>query len=197
MILDNIWALLPVFKQLAECWFIADHKGWTFGINTKGTDLMHRKFITLIVAAAIAVTGFSTQVRAGDKDVAKALAGLAFLAIIGAAIHDNKKDKPVVSTRNPKPGYRHPGHPHHRVVKPRPLPPHVARTILPRSCLRSFETGRGKHTKVVGRKCMSKKYRYMQNLPRRCAQQAWGARAMRNGFNVRCLKRNGYRLSHR
>ncbi len=158
---------------------------------------MHRKFITLIVATAIAVTGFGTQVRAGEKDVAKALAGLAFLAIIGAAIHDSNKDKPVVSSRNPKPDYRRPTHRHHRAVKPRPLPPHVARKILPRSCLRTFETGHRNQIKVLGRECLNRTYGYTQKLPRTCAERVWSRRGARSGFNVHCLQQNGYRISRR
>lgn len=160
---------------------------------------MHRKFITLIVATAMAVTGFSTQVRAGEKDFAKALAGLAALAIIGAVVHDKKKDKPVVSSRNPSPNpeYHRPAHRPHRNVAPRPLPPHVARTILPRSCLRNFGPGHEKRANVLGRKCLHRNYGYTQNLPRECAQQAWGRKGMRNGFNVRCLRQNGYHLSRK
>jgi hypothetical protein len=195
MIFDSTGVLLPDFRQLAECWFIAAHKGWTSRINIKGTEPMHRKFITLIVATAIAVTGFSTQVRARDNDVAKTLAGLAVLAIIGAAIHDSKNDKPVVSTRNPNPGYRLPTHRPHQQVSPRPLPPQVARTILPRSCIRTFGPGHQKHTRVLGRHCLSRTYGYTQKLPRVCAQQTWGRKGMRKGFNVHCLKQNGFRIS--
>lgn len=55
---------------------------------------MSGKFITLIIAASIAVTGMTANpARAGDRDVARALAAIAGIAIIGAAIHDHNKNK--------------------------------------------------------------------------------------------------------
>ncbi|MFT4959894.1 MAG: hypothetical protein ACI92Z_000971 [Paracoccaceae bacterium] len=156
---------------------------------------MHRKFITLIIAAAIAVTGFSAPAHAGNKDVIKALAGLAILGVIGAAIHDSNKNQPVVSRRNTHPDYRVPPHRRHGDVKPRPMPKHVSRLILPGSCLRSFEMGRGKKTRVLGRQCMHKTYGFTQNLPRACAQKIWSPKGVRRGFNVSCLKSEGYRVS--
>ncbi|MEL7133031.1 MAG: hypothetical protein AAGK77_11525, partial [Pseudomonadota bacterium] len=55
---------------------------------------IHRNFIGTIAAVAIAITGFSAApARAGDDEVAAALAALLGLAIVGAVIHDKKKDK--------------------------------------------------------------------------------------------------------
>lgn len=62
---------------------------------------MSRKFISLVLAASLAVAGFSAApARAGNNDVAKVLAGLAAVAVIGAVIHENKKDRARVSSRN-------------------------------------------------------------------------------------------------
>lgn len=158
---------------------------------------MHRKFITLIIVAAIAVTGFSAPARAGNKDFAKALAGLAALAIIGAAIHDNRNHRPAVSRRETVPVYRAPKHRRHWYVTPRPMPQHVARTILPQSCIRNVDLGHGKRTQVLGRDCMYNNYRFTRTLPSACVQRNWGHRGARRGFNVHCLKQNGYRISRR
>ena len=57
---------------------------------------MHRKFIAIILGAALAVTGLSTTpVRAQDRgETAAIIAGIAALAIIGAAVsNDRKKDR--------------------------------------------------------------------------------------------------------
>ena len=55
---------------------------------------MHRKFIALVASAALVITGVSTApARAGDDDVAKWVAGIAALTIIGVAVADNKKKK--------------------------------------------------------------------------------------------------------
>ena len=205
MIFDNIGALLPDFQQLDECWFIADHTGWTFRINIKGTDPMHRKFITLIVAAAIAVTGLSTQVRAGDNDFGKTLAGLVVLGIIGAAIHDSNKNDTDVSNNSPEPEHYHPPaepvhqHPHktHVIVTPRPKPPYVARKTLPRSCLGTVEKGHGKQTEYLGGECLNSTYGNTQNLPRSCKERIWNENGSWSGYNVQCLESNGYRISHK
>ncbi|QIE46357.1 hypothetical protein G5B38_12940 [Pseudohalocynthiibacter aestuariivivens] len=80
---------------------------------------MSGKFISLILAASLAVTGMTAApARADDKDIARALAAIAGIAIIGAAIHDNNKSKrrpaPYVSSRNNGHGYKahraHRGH---------------------------------------------------------------------------------------
>lgn len=178
---------------------------------------MHRKFITLIVAAAIAVTGFSGPARAGNKDFARALAGLAALAIIGAAIHDSQdrshardrnRDRPrepergvrrnhgpVVSRNHTPPVYRGPEGHRHGYVAPRPLPNPVARNFLPRSCIRRVNTQFGDTVRMLGRRCLNNSYSFVGRLPRHCAQRVWTPNGERRGFNVHCLKQNGYRIS--
>jgi len=57
---------------------------------------MHRKFIAIVLGAALAVTGLSSApVRAQDRgETAAIIAGVAALAIIGAAVaSDRKKDR--------------------------------------------------------------------------------------------------------
>ncbi|MCQ0091652.1 hypothetical protein [Roseovarius sp. M141] len=59
---------------------------------------MAGKFITLILAASVAVTGMTvTPARAADRDLALGLAALAGIAVLGAAIHDAKRDKRYVA----------------------------------------------------------------------------------------------------
>ncbi|RKF13887.1 hypothetical protein D6850_11890 [Roseovarius spongiae] len=72
---------------------------------------MSRSFIALIMAASLAVTGLTAApAQAGDKDIARALAAIAGIAIIGAAINDRNKSKrrhdPYASSR----GYNQHGH---------------------------------------------------------------------------------------
>ena len=85
---------------------------------------MHRKFIALIVATAIAITGVSvSQARAADaRDI---LGGLAAIALIGAGVHyyNKEKDKARVSRTQPPVYHANPSKPHYPV---RPLPRRVA-----------------------------------------------------------------------
>ncbi|RBI76993.1 hypothetical protein DQW77_03110 [Roseovarius sp. TE539] len=54
---------------------------------------MPRNFIAIILAAAVAVTSLSAApARAGSDDFARALAGVAAVAIIGSAIANNNRD---------------------------------------------------------------------------------------------------------
>lgn len=57
---------------------------------------MSRRFITLISAAAIALSGLSfsaSTARADDRKTAQWIAGIAAAAIVGAVIIDQKKDR--------------------------------------------------------------------------------------------------------
>ena len=57
---------------------------------------MSRKFISGILATAIAVTGFSvSQAQASDRDVARFLVGATALVILGTALNNNQNKKVV------------------------------------------------------------------------------------------------------
>ena len=158
---------------------------------------MHRTFITSVVAAAIAITGLSaTPARAADgSDVARFLAGLAALAIVGAAIRESRdRDKQVVSRRDvpfaPPPRQYHQGK-----LKPRPLPPGLARrAVLPGQCLRSFDARHGQ-ARLFGQRCLEKNYRHAGSLPQICAQRIRTKRGPRYGYDPRCLRQHGYRTA--
>lgn len=53
---------------------------------------MHRRFITTIIAAAMAVTAMNAPAQASDRLVG-ALAAVAGIAIVGSIIHDNQKQR--------------------------------------------------------------------------------------------------------
>ncbi|MFD2857056.1 hypothetical protein ACFSZS_23125 [Seohaeicola zhoushanensis] len=115
---------------------------------------MHRKFITLIVSAAVAVAGFSAPARADGDDIAKALIGFTALALIAKAI-DDKNDR--ATTHYPAPPiYGQPGRPRstasrgvRRSIRTRPARPTRARcrrrsramTCLKAACATSASTG--------------------------------------------------------
>ncbi|WP_294620033.1 hypothetical protein [uncultured Roseovarius sp.] len=165
---------------------------------------MHRKFITLIVAAAMAVTGLSAApARADSEDVAKVIAGVAALAILGAAIADAKDDKDRVVTRN-RDHLRHDnrhrghgrklGHRHHRYDGARPLPDRVKRKLLPGACRVQARVRHGRDIRGFGRRCLARNYSYVNSLPRNCETRVRGRHGhMRTIYRGRCLYRHGYR----
>ncbi len=154
---------------------------------------MHRKFIALILAAALAVVGLSARpARADSEEAARVLAGLAALAFIGAIIRDSQNDVPVASQGRPN----YPAPPRHGQPAPRPLPPKVSRLDLPAKCLVQG-TGRHGTGRILGAQCLEKNYRHMGTLPRGCRVQRWDGWRMRTGYAPACLKQRGYRLTRR
>ncbi len=165
---------------------------------------MHRKFITFIVAASMAVTGLSAApARADSEDVAKVIAGVAALAILGAAIADAKDDKNRHVTRhrghlrhdNRHRGHgRKLGHRHHRHDGARPLPDRVKRKMLPGACRVQARVRHGQAIRGFGRRCLKRNYSYVNSLPRNCQSRVRGRHGhLRTIYRGRCLYRHGYR----
>src|SRR6056297_1962117 len=68
--------------------------------------MLYRKFIATVLGAAVAVTGLTAAPARADNDAAKVIAGVAALAIIGAAVAEaNKSKRPkVIRLSNPRSG---------------------------------------------------------------------------------------------
>ncbi|WP_170791267.1 hypothetical protein [Ruegeria lacuscaerulensis] len=149
---------------------------------------MHRKFIALIIATAVAVTGVSaSQARAADaKDI---LGGLAAIAIIGAGVHYYNKEKDKKRAR------RHQTHiqPHHPV---RPRPHHLAKYDLPQKCLRTFDHYSPRH-QLLGTGCLKKHYKYANSLPRECKVGFWNGKKVKRAYEPACLRQQGYRVVYK
>ncbi|MGR3761440.1 hypothetical protein ACUXV3_15100 [Roseobacteraceae bacterium NS-SX3] len=153
----------------------------------------HRKFIALILAAAIAVTGFSAAPARADNDVAKVLAGLALLGIVATAIKNRKDDGHAVS-RSYQPHQPYNYTPPRQPVKP--LPPAVARYDLPASCLKVFPRYSRSHG-LLGKGCLKKRYGHEHTLPQECRVTFWNGRRHHTGYKPGCLRHRGYRLVQR
>ncbi|HKK85131.1 MAG TPA: hypothetical protein VJ942_06370 [Roseovarius sp.] len=164
---------------------------------------MHRKFITLVVASAMAVTGLSAApARADAEDAAKIIAGVAALAILGAAIADAKDDKDHVARNrghlrhdNRRHGRAHNWNNRHRGNKhARPLPQRVQRKLLPGACRIEARARNGQRLRGFGRHCLKRNYGYANSLPRACESRVRGRHGkLRTVYRGRCLYRHGYR----
>lgn len=162
---------------------------------------MYRRFIATVTAASIAITALgSVPARADERDVARALAAILGIAVVGKIIHDKKKDKeravtrqraaPVYETQRVRPRYVEPRH-----VEPRPLPRHVRNNkLLPKQCFRSYDTRRGP-VRMFGRKCLKNNFRHANSLPKHCKVRVNTYNGKRNGYQARCLRDAGYRLA--
>lgn len=159
---------------------------------------MHRKFIALVCASALAVTAISAPARA-DEDVAKVIAGLAALAIIGAVINDHNDRDEVVVHRHVQPNYPRQTHnygsaPRKPVVQPRPLPRNVTKYDLPKNCLKTVKQGRDS-VRILGQNCMEQNYNLTKSLPNACKVQVRGNEGKRQGYKPNCLRERGYQLT--
>ncbi|MGJ8626952.1 MAG: hypothetical protein ACSHXB_08335 [Sulfitobacter sp.] len=157
---------------------------------------MYRRFIATIAAASIAITALgAAPARADDKDVARALAAILGIAVVGKIIHDKKKDRERAATRNhPAPVYQAPRvRPRH--VEPRPLPRHVRnKKLLPSQCFRSYDTRRGT-VRMFGNRCLQNNFRHANRLPQHCKMRVRTHNGKRTGYQARCLRDAGYRLA--
>ncbi|WP_170364878.1 hypothetical protein [Ruegeria arenilitoris] len=151
---------------------------------------MHRKFIALVVATAVAITGVSAS-QAKAADAHDILGGLAAIAIIGAAVnHYNKeKRKERVTRQN---NYVH----QPQNVRPdhiRPLPRRVARYDLPQRCLKTYN-GYSKKRPLLGPNCLEKHYKHANSLPQQCKVGFWDGKKVKRAYEPACLRRKGYRV---
>ncbi len=162
---------------------------------------MHKKFIALIVASAVVITGISaSQARAAD--VEDILGGLAAIALLGVAVkHFSDENKKNSVTNNYNHVYKAPQNrvyskPKHKPRRVRPLPKRVARYNLPQRCLRNFK-GHGSKQRLLGTNCLSKHYKYSNSLPDQCEVRFWNGDRVKRAYHPSCLRQKGYRVSNK
>lgn len=152
--------------------------------------LNHRRFIGLVVSAAVGISAMAAPARADVNDYGKILAGLTLLAIIGKAIDDDNKGRHV--TRNTYHNHTYKQQP----VRPKPLPPQVSsRYDLPGHCLKTFRTNGRDSVRLFGRKCLQQNYRHTNSLPYACQFQFDRTNRSQTGYEPRCLRERGYRVA--
>lgn len=143
---------------------------------------MHRKFIALVLVAAVAITGLSAAPAFADGKTARQFGALALLGIIALAIQDSQRKRQVVT--------------HNYNVSPRPLPPKVTRMDLPRQCLRSHSVN-GRNRNLFGVGCLNRNYGFTRSLPYACQLGFRDRGRNRIGYEPVCLRERGYRFARR
>ena len=99
---------------------------------------MHKKFIALIVATAVTITGVSASKARLLTDAMDILGGLAAIAIIGAGVHYYNQGKAQGTDDTPSDLYASALRGSAQTTRCARLPQHVARYDLPQQCLRTF-----------------------------------------------------------
>ena len=146
---------------------------------------MHRKFIALILATALAITGLSAAPVRADGDTARIFGGLAILAIIGAALDHSSRNRTTVTKQYIVPAKPQPT---------RPLPSYVTRRDLPKTCLRSHVVN-GERRNLFGARCLKNNYAHASSLPYACQLGYWDGQKNRVGYEPLCLRERGYRTA--
>lgn len=163
---------------------------------------IHRQFIATIAAVAIAITGFSAApARAGNDELATALAVILGLAVVGTAINkrndDRKARQPVYQQpQKPRAQPRH-VQPQRGHIQPRPLPRQVNRKLLPQRCLFNLQTERGRNIQGFGQRCLNRNYQFTNSLPQQCSRRVWTRNGWGYAYGARCLDKFGYQLARR
>lgn len=161
---------------------------------------MHRKFIALIVSTAIAITGLGLAAQPARADeTTRVLAGIAALALIGAAIRDAQRKDRVVTRQQTiysGPTYQPPAPRNHVHAKRRPAYGQHVRRDLPNSCILPMPANRNGQV-VVGEICLQRNAVNTAELPSNCRVSFWNGRKWRSGYDSTCLYNRGYRVAHR
>ena len=159
---------------------------------------MHRKFIATVMAAAIAVTTIgAAPAKAGAKELARFIVGVAALGVIAAAINDADRKENRVARQDHAPVVVPPRHERPARLEPRPLPDRARVTVLPAQCVRQVSDRRGTRN-VFMAGCLERNDVRMSRLPERCEMSVIGQRGHeRTAYDARCLSNNGYRVSRR
>lgn len=142
-----------------------------------------KTFIASVLSIALIITGISApRAQAMDEDaIAALLFGVTALAVIGAAVADEKKSKPAPVSKPVEP----------KRVKPKAK---KQKAWLPSHCARRFETKRGEVIQGYGQRCLFRAQYPAYRLPEKCYFKAKGENRRMAGYRSRCLNRNGYKV---
>lgn len=130
---------------------------------------MFKTLIAGALALTLGMTSLAPTPAQADMSNEEAWGALLGLLVLGAVIHESRKD-------NAAP-----------VVNPRPN-----RNVIPAQCLRRIETRRGETVRMFGRRCMQNNFRGFNRLPERCEVSVRTDNGRRNGFRPRCLRNAGF-----
>ena len=157
--------------------------------------------------ASIALAGslaMPAPAHADTSDVARALAGIAAIALIAKAIDDrrDRKRSSGITAGNLGSYEQYDGR---RVIDGtiRRHDRHLRRGghgikkhPLPQACLRVIETSRGDRL-AYGARCVNRNFRFASRLPERCETVVRTPRGFRTVYGARCLRRDGWKVARR
>lgn len=139
------------------------------------------------LAMALGTLGPTPVRAASDEDIARLLAGLAALAIVGKALSEAREEDRADGARHRPYAY----HPRHGGDGAPRLGRH--RTV-PVECMRVTRTRDGVR-RVFLRPCVDSRVRKPWAMPRQCLTRVRTQSGPRQAYVGHCLRRNGFRLA--
>ncbi len=163
---------------------------------------MGRRFITVILAASLAVTSFTAApARAGNEDIVKFLAGATALIIVGKALQarekDDRNDK-VTRRYDHRKDFDRYDRDRRKVHNPRYGRHKQARRghrgVMPEACRVRVRGTNDRRFTGYGYRCIQKYPRLARSIPGRCVTATRQHRGPRFVYSARCLRRAGYAM---
>ncbi len=170
---------------------------------------MFKIVIAGLMAASLTLTSANPVQAQGltEDQIGKLLFGLVATAAI-ASIIDKKTNRPEPEpqvaphqswprgTTRPRQTERFPRRHQQPQTSPWQHQPRetAQRHVLPAECFASYQTRFGT-VRMFARRCMRDNYRHVRSLPRSCAVRAITDEGPRAGWDPKCLRDNGYRIS--
>lgn len=147
---------------------------------------MFKPIIAGVTALSLTFSSAAPAQAAGlsDDDLGKIIFGIAALAAISTLVEPQANQSRAQVTReiSPRPNREHSNDRRHQQEE---------RTVLPRNCLRSYETRFGTH-RMFGRRCLQNNYSLASRLPNSCSVRIFTEAGPRRGFDPTCLRSHGY-----
>lgn len=147
-------------------------------------------YMKTLSAGLLALTlGFTsiapTQARADITE--DQIVGLLSILALGALIHNRSRDDGAA------PEHTRPQHstPQRPIAQPN-------RRVLPANCVRQIERRNGNFVRMLPRRCLIRENVRINRLPQACHVRFTAANGnTRQGFRVRCLRNEGFRIGNR
>ncbi|CUH82599.1 hypothetical protein [Tropicibacter naphthalenivorans] len=151
---------------------------------------MSKKFITGVIAiASLIATLSAAPARADNKDLQAFVGTAVTLFMLQQMLENNDR----VKVRRYEPQRYQNAAPN----KPRHYDGGNRRALLPAQCEKTVWGQNNKKRNVMTRSCLNNNFRAAKRLPDMCETRFWLNGKVRNGYNVSCLKGNGYTVARR
>lgn len=154
---------------------------------------MLKSLIASVTALSLATATPAAAQGLDREDVGKLLIGLAAVAVIGAAIEENRDNRESTPAHHNN-GWG--GIDRNNSWSGIDRNNNNNRRVLPHDCLRQVETRFGTQ-RMFGRRCLERNYRHANSLPDRCEVRVFAENGPRNGYDPRCLRQQGYTTDRR